>query len=68
MGATVIELTSSSNVAQPGAMHIRSCRQVSDVWAARHGIKWTLIANTRSENQPSCFEDDGHGALVDERA
>ena len=53
MGATVIELTSSSNVAQPGAMNIGSCRQMSDVRAARHGVGWTLIADTRKGNRPS---------------
>jgi len=44
---------STLSIAELDGTHIGICRQVSDVWAARHGIGWTLIADTRKGNGPS---------------
>ena len=46
-------LPSTLSIAELDGTHIGICRQVSDVWAARHGIGWTLIADTRKGNRPS---------------
>ena len=40
------------SIAELDGTHIGICRQVSDVWAARHGIGWTLIADTAKGNRP----------------
>jgi len=44
---------STLSIAELDGTHIGICRQVSDVWGARHGIGWTLIADTRRGSRPS---------------